>query len=157
MMTTKYIDAVAEAQRELRSLQKEHATLLKKIDALQSFISSGLALTGTEQLAPEAGIGTTISVQVPSISGAQIPLQVPSVSGAQILPQNGIAIADQVAMILRSAGRPLHMKEIARQLLTVRSMASKKPERTIFTAMKRRKNLFRKVKPNTYSLVASVQ
>jgi hypothetical protein len=141
MPSEKVLSAVEEAEQELRRLQKEHADLLKKIEMLQTFIRSGLALTGRE---PSAG-------QVPLMVAPVLP-QLPSLNG-QAPP-----VADQVATILRSAGRPLHMKEIVRQLRNVRNLeAVARPERSVSTAMKRRKGQFKRVAPNTFQLASAIQ
>lgn len=135
---------VDDAQQELRRLRNEHAALLRRIQMLEQFINLGLELKGNKRPA-----AVTISQQIPmaaSDAAAQ--------SSEALLP---IPVADQIAQILRRAGRPLHMKEIAAQLKTMRHMASKRPERTIWSAMQRRKGQFRKVRPNTFELAGTAQ
>ena len=39
-----YLNAVKEAKEELEVLKKEHLNVLRKIEALENFIQSGLAL-----------------------------------------------------------------------------------------------------------------
>lgn len=131
---------VDDAQQELRRLKSEHAALLQRIQKLEQFINLGLELKGNKR--PAAVINAQMAMSTP---GA-----VPR-NGDALVP---IPVADQIAEILRNAGRPLHMKEIAAQLKTMRHMASKRPERTIWSAMKRRKGQFRKVRPNTFELAA---
>lgn len=141
MPSEKLLSAVEEAEQELRRLQKEHADLLKKIEMLQTFIRSGLALTGSEP-----------SVQMPLVAGPVIAPVAAHVNG------QSPAMADQVAAILKSAGRPLHMKEIVRQLRSVRNLESvSRPERSVLTAMKRRKGQFKKIAPNTFQLAMVIQ
>lgn len=141
MAQTAYLNAIEEAERELDKLKKEHADLLRKIDALQKFIQSGLALAGQGQgYTPLFGDASTASVLVPAVSGAAI--------------SRG-SIADQVAEILKAAGKPLHVKEIVRQLRTVRSFNGKNPTASIVVSIKRRGAQFKKTKPNTFALAES--
>ena len=126
-----YLNAIEGAERELQKLQKDHADLLKKIESLELFIQSGLALTGQERQP------TSLFPSPQPASGVATP---------------GGAIADHVAEIIKNAGRPLHVKEIVRRLRTVRSLNGKNPTASIVVAIKRRGNQFRKVKPNTFEL-----
>lgn len=136
MPSEKVLGAVEEAEQELRKLQKENADLIKRIEALQNFIRSGLALTGAEPSAP----------QIP-LMASHAGTQTISV-GAQMPP-----MADQVAAVLKNAGKPLHIREIVRQLRTLRDFnGSTRPERTVWTAMKRRKGQFKRVGPNIFQL-----
>jgi hypothetical protein len=130
MAETVYSDAITEAQRELETLKKRHADLLDKIKALELFIRSGSALVGRA---------------VPLSSVAE------GVPGAPPLT-NGIPIADQVAHILKEAGKPLHIKEIIRRLRAVRNLTGKNVTANVIVSLKRRGNQFRKTAPNTFAL-----
>ncbi len=134
MVQATYLSAIEEAERELDRLKKEHAGLLRQIEALQSFIRSGLALTGHH---PTPLIG-------PGSIGAMLP--------ASAALAGGGAIADQVAEILKAAGKPLHVKEIVRHLRALRDFNGKNPAASVLVAIKRRRGMFKKVGPNTFDL-----
>jgi hypothetical protein len=137
MQSTTFRNAIEEAESELARLRKEHADPLRKIQALQDFIQSGLALTGQEGRLPQT------SVLVPAITGGPIGTMV----------QKTPAIADQVAGILKGAGKPMHLRDIVRQLRTIRAMESKNPSVVVRAAIERRGKQFKKTKPNTFKLV----
>jgi|SRR5208282_643565 len=63
-------------------------------------------------------------------------------------------LAAQVVEVLRSAGRPLHVDEIASELEKLgHPVAAKNPAATVAVALSRRTNQFARVAPNTFDLV----
>ena len=128
MADLSYLKAVKEAEQDLEELKKEQAAILHRIEALQNFIQSGRVLAGKE-------FKTRPSAAPPSAAA-----------------ESELPIADQVAEILKAAGKPLHLKDIVERLRPTRRFSGKDPAASVATAIKRRGRQFNKVRPNTFTL-----
>jgi HB1, ASXL, restriction endonuclease HTH domain len=123
-----YLKAITEAERDLEELRKEQAAILHRIEALENFIQSGRVLAGPKS-------ETRRSANPPSARS-----------------EGETPIADQVAAILKAAGKPLHLKDIVERARAMRRFSGKDPAASVAIAIKRRGRQFKKVRPNTFTL-----
>jgi hypothetical protein len=128
MAYASYLRAIREAESDLKKLKEEDAAILSRIRALENFIQSGRVLAGKESETR------------------------PSAAPVTPEPEGEMPIADQVADILKGAGKPLHLKDIVGRLRAMRRFSGKDPADSVANAIKRRGRQFKKVGPNTFTL-----
>ena len=134
MSKNSYLIAAEEAQQELDSLLLQHGELLKKIEQLKAFISTGRTLAG---VAKEPTVSRSVQDNFELSESAVLTVK---------------SVADHIGDILLEAGKPLHVKEIVSRLRGRTNLNSKNPKDTVLTAIKRRGHQFKRVAPATFAL-----
>ncbi|MEW5977349.1 MAG: HTH domain-containing protein [Acidobacteriota bacterium] len=139
MITTTFRNAVQSAERQLKQLRHDQVRIERQIQVLESFIESGKALAG----APAR----------PGRRQASVRPRRPAKRAGRRSRKGGPSIADQVEQILKTAKKPLHLKEIMSQLATVRKLRGKAPALSVAGTLNRNTKRFKRVKPNTFAAV----